>query len=65
MKKQRRNTMAITLKTMMDRLSRDERKQVNARAKELISEELTLRDMHKARDLTQKHMVEKIKHWPR
>ncbi len=52
--------MAITLKTMMDRLPDDERKQVNARAKELISEELTLRDIRKARDLTQKHMAEKL-----
>jgi len=50
--------MATTLKTMMDRLPAERRKRVAARAEELIAEELTLRDLRKARDLTQERMAE-------
>lgn len=52
--------MATTLKTMMDRLPAERRKRVNARAEELIAEELTLRDLRKARDLTQERMAEML-----
>lgn len=50
--------MATTLKTIMDRLPSERRERVKARAEELISEELTLRDLRKARDLTQERMAE-------
>lgn len=50
--------MATTLKTMMDRLPTERRQRVKARAEELIAEELTLRDLRKARDLTQERMAE-------
>lgn len=50
--------MATSLKTMMDRLPAERRKHVAARAEELIAEELTLRDLRKARDLTQERMAE-------
>ncbi len=52
--------MPVTLKTMMGRLSAEERKQAKAFAQELISEELTLRDLRKARNLTQKDMAKKL-----
>jgi len=50
--------MATTLKAMMDRLPAERRERVKARADELIAEELTLRDLRKARDLTQERMAE-------
>ena len=50
--------MATTLKAMMDRLPADRRERVKARAEELIAEELTLRDLRKAHDLTQERMAE-------
>ena len=52
--------MATTLKTMMDRLPAERRERVKARAEELIAEELTLRDLRKARDLTQERMAEML-----
>lgn len=50
--------MATTLKAMMDRLPAERRERVKARAEELIAEELTLRDLRKAHDLTQERMAE-------
>jgi len=50
--------MATTLKAMMDRLPAERQERVKARADELIAEELTLRDLRKARDLTQERMAE-------
>lgn len=50
--------MTTSLKTMMDRLPAERRKRVEARTEELIAEELTLRDLRKARDLTQERMAE-------
>jgi len=50
--------MATTLKTMMDRLPAKRRTRVKARAKELVAEELTLRDLRRARALTQARMAE-------
>lgn len=52
--------MATTLKTMMDRLPAERRERVKARAEELVAEELTLRDLRKARDLTQERMAEML-----
>ena len=49
--------MATTLKAVMDRLPLERRERVKARADELIAEELTLRDLRKARDLTQERMA--------
>lgn len=53
--------MATDLKTMMNRLPADRRKKVDARAAELIAEEMTLRDLRKAHALTQEHMAEVLK----
>lgn len=50
--------MATTLKTMMQRLPAERRRRVEARAEELVAEELTLRDLRAARDLTQQRMAE-------
>lgn len=50
--------MATTLKTMMERLPDGRRQRVMARAEDLIAEELTLRDLRKAHDLTQERMAE-------
>src|SRR5271155_5807710 len=45
--------MPITLKDKMKQLSPGQRKKVEARAAELIAEEMTLRELRKARKLTQ------------
>ncbi|MGX1101486.1 helix-turn-helix domain-containing protein [Amorphus sp. MBR-141] len=50
--------MATTLNEMLDSLPSDRRQKVRARAEELIAEELTLRDLRKAHDLTQERMAE-------
>lgn len=50
--------MAATLNEMMERLPVDRRQKVRVRAEELIAEELTLRDLRKAHDLTQERMAE-------
>ncbi len=50
--------MATDLKTMMDRLPAKRRRKVEARAAELIAEEMTLRDLRKALDLTQARLAE-------
>ena len=50
--------MTTTLKEMIERLPDKRRKKVDARANELIAEEMTLRDLRKARDLTQVRMAE-------
>jgi len=50
--------MAATLKDMMDRLPAARRKKIEARAQDLIAEEMTLRDLRKACDLTQERMAE-------
>lgn len=50
--------MTATLKDMMNRLPAARRKKVEARAQELIAEEMTLRDLRKACDLTQERMAE-------
>jgi transcriptional regulator with XRE-family HTH domain len=52
--------MATDLKTMMDRLPAKRRRKVEARAAELIAEEMTLRDLRKALDLTQARLAEML-----
>jgi DNA-binding XRE family transcriptional regulator len=52
--------MTATLKAMMDRLSPEQQERVEARAAELLAEELTLRDLRKALKLTQDHMAKTL-----
>jgi len=50
--------MTATLKAMMDRLPVERKKRIKARARDLVAEQMTLRDLRKARDLTQARMAE-------
>ena len=50
--------MTISLKDAMSRVSAKRRKKIEARAGELIAEEMTLRDLLKAHELTQEKMAE-------
>jgi hypothetical protein len=50
--------MTINLKTVMDNLPLEQRARVEKRAAELIAEEMTLRDLRKAREFTQIRMGE-------
>jgi len=50
--------MTISLKDAMSRVSAKRRKKIEARAGELIAEEMTLRDLRKAHELTQEKMAE-------
>jgi transcriptional regulator with XRE-family HTH domain len=52
--------MPITLKDKMKELSPAQRKKVEARAAELIAEEMTLRELRHARKLTQVKMAKKL-----
>ncbi len=52
--------MPITLKDKMKKLSAAQRKKVEARAAELIAEEMTLRELRHARKLTQVKMAKKL-----
>src|SRR5882672_10689445 len=52
--------MPITLKDKMKGLSPAQRKKVEARAAELIAEEMTLRELRHARKLTQVKMAKKL-----
>ena len=45
--------MAVTLRTMMANLDPERRRKIEDRAAELIAEEMTLRELRKARQLTQ------------
>ena len=45
--------MTVSLKTMMAGLDPDRRRKIEDRAAELIAEEMTLRELRKARQLTQ------------
>ncbi|MEA3385690.1 MAG: XRE family transcriptional regulator [Thermodesulfobacteriota bacterium] len=47
-----------TLKDIMNSLTVERREKIEARAEELIAEEMTLRDLRKAQDLTQERMAE-------
>jgi len=48
------------LTDVINRLPAQRRKKVEARAEELIAEEMTLRDLRQAQDLTQKRMAEML-----
>ena len=52
--------MTVTLKKMVASLSAKERKAVEARAADLIAEEMTLRDLRNALELTQKTMAKSL-----
>jgi len=50
--------MAVPFKAVMKKFTPAQRARVEARAKELIEEELTLRDLRQAQHLTQERMAE-------
>lgn len=50
--------MTVSLQEVLDNLSPERRQQVEHRAAELIAEEMTLRDLRKARALTQAKMTD-------
>lgn len=50
--------MAVPLKAVMKKFTPAQRARVETRAKELIEEELTLRDLRQAQHLTQERMAE-------
>jgi len=51
--------MVTTLKEMLDRLPAERRRRVEARAEELIAEEMSLRELRKAMHKTQVQLVHK------
>ena len=50
--------MAKKLSEVMQKLPPARQQKIEARAQELIAEQMTLRDLRKARQLTQKHIAE-------
>jgi len=52
--------MTTTLRSKLKKLSAARRKKINKRTKELIAEEMTLRDLRKALELTQADLSEKL-----
>lgn len=58
LKQERKEVMATTLGQKMDAVSVDRRKKIEARAAELIAEELSLRDLRHAHRLTQERVGE-------
>ncbi len=52
--------MTVKLERKLAQLSPARREKVEARARELIAEEMTLRDLRKALDLTQVRMAESL-----
>jgi transcriptional regulator with XRE-family HTH domain len=50
--------MAKTLTEIISKLPVERQEKIEARAKELISEEMTLREVRKAHNLTQEHLAE-------
>ena len=50
--------MGETLKERLNKLPAARRVKVEARAAELLAEEMSLKDLRKARELTQEHMAE-------
>lgn len=52
--------MTISLERKLAELSPARREKIEARARDLIAEEMTLRDLRKARDLTQTRMAETL-----
>ena len=52
--------MPVNIEDKIKKLSASQRKKVEARAAALIAEEMTLRDLRKARELTQARMAEQL-----
>lgn len=52
--------MAVSLEEKLARLPAERRAKVDARAAELIAEEMTLRDLRRALDRTQVHLARKL-----
>ncbi len=52
--------MGKTLKQKLSEMSKDRQKRIRARAKELIDEEMSLRELRKAHKLTQKAVAKKL-----
>jgi transcriptional regulator with XRE-family HTH domain len=52
--------MARTLDEVIRRLPRDQQRDIEARAAQLIEEEMTLRDLRKAHELTQARMAQAL-----
>lgn len=52
--------MPVNVEDKIKKLSASQRKKVEARAAELIAEEMTLRDLRKARELTQARVAEEL-----
>ena len=52
--------MAVTLRDKLARLPEERRAKVEARAAELVAEEMTLRDLRRALDRTQVHLAERM-----
>ena len=52
--------MAVTLRTMMANLDPERRRKIEDRAAELIAEEMTLRELRKARQLTQVRVAREL-----
>ena len=52
--------MAVSLKTMMADLDPDRRRSIEERAAELSAEEMTLRELRKARQLTQARVAAEL-----
>ena len=56
----RRIVMTVSLETMMARLDPERRRKIEERAAELIAEEMTLRELRKARQLTQARVAAEL-----
>jgi len=52
--------MGRTLQEKLSKLDKKRRARIEARAKELIAEEMTMRDLRKALNLTQKEIAKKL-----
>ena len=53
--------MAVNIEDKIEKLSAAQRKRVESRAAELLAEEMTLRDLRKARKLTQVRLAKQLK----
>ena len=52
--------MSVKLQEILDELPQDERRAVAARAQELVAEEMSLRDLRQAHQLTQERVAESL-----
>lgn len=51
----------VTLEEMLERLPPERRKKIEQRTQELIAEEMSLRELRRARKLTQKRIAKELK----